>query len=299
MEKLISVIIPTYNRSDKIERAIISVLNQSYKNIELIVIDDNANNKEERMKTKNVVEKYKNIKYIENTENMGGALTRNIGINNAQGDYIAFLDDDDEFIYNKLELQMKLMTEKENEGKNVALIYCYKRLIDNEGNTKFIGRMDNQGCCLFEHMKNCIETTSTWLCKKEALIKVGSFENVKAHQDNILLMKLLGNGYEIYRVPEILLNFYMHNGNGITKRNKDYIEYTKILIEFKKKFYKNLNKKEIEEIEYNNKCMLFELYMENKMKKESKMIIYDIKQNNKFRLHTLKMLLKYIRWRKE
>lgn len=298
MEKLISVIIPTYNRSDKIERAINSVLNQSYKNIEIIIIDDNAKNKEERIKTRNIVKKYKNIKYIENTENLGGALTRNVGIDNAQGDYIAFLDDDDEFVYNKLELQMKLMLEKEKEGRNVALIYCYKRLIDSNGNTKFIGKMDYEGCCLFEHMKNCIETTSTWLCKKEALIKVGNFENVKAHQDNILLMKLLGYGYEIYRVPEILLNFYMHNGNGITNRNNDYIKYTKTLIEYKKKFYKKLTKNQIEEVEYNNKCMLFELYLENRMRTECKTILHDINQNNKFRLHTLKMLLKYIIWRR-
>lgn len=215
---LVTVIIPTYKRSDKIERAIKSVVNQTYENIEIIVVDDNAEFLEERNKTKKIVNKYENIRFIENKQNLGGALTRNVGIENAKGKYIAFLDDDDEFINEKIEKQMELMKEKEKEGKKVGMIYCYKNLVRIDGKTLFIGKINVEGKCLFEHMKQCIETTSTWLCPKDVLKQVGCFENVKAHQDNILLMKILANGYETYRVPEILLNFFMHNGSGITKK---------------------------------------------------------------------------------
>ena len=131
MEELVSVVIPTYKRSDKIERAIKSVINQTYKNLEIIVVDDNAKNKEEREKTRNIVKKYKNVKFIENKENLGGALTRNIGIENALGDYIAFLDDDDEYVNSKIEKQLKLLKEKVKENRKVGMIYCYKNILDN------------------------------------------------------------------------------------------------------------------------------------------------------------------------
>lgn len=265
---LISVIIPTYKRSDKIERAIKSVINQTYNNIEIIVVDDNAKNVEEREKTKKIVKKYDNVKFIQNKENLGGALTRNVGIKESKGKYIAFLDDDDEFINNKLEKQMKLIKEKEAEGKKVGMIYCYKDILDVSGKLKYEGRKNNEGNCLYEHMLECIETTSTWLCTRNALEQVGMFENVKAHQDNILLLKILANGYEIYRVPEVLVKFYLHDGQGITNKNLNYIKYTKTLIEFKRKYYYLLNQEQINKVEYQNSKILMELYIINKLKKE-------------------------------
>ena len=84
MNDLVSVIITTYKRSNLIERAILSVLNQTYKNIEIIVVDDNANFPEERKKTETIVKKYSSIIYIANPKNLGGALSRNEGIYRAK-----------------------------------------------------------------------------------------------------------------------------------------------------------------------------------------------------------------------
>ena len=292
MKDLVSVVIPTYKRSDKLEKAIKSVVNQTYKNLEIIIIDDNAKFPQEREKTRNIVKKYKNIKLIENERNLGGPLTRNVGIRNATANYIAFLDDDDEFINTKIELQMKLMKEKEAENVNVGLIYCYKNIYRTNGELAFIGMVNKEGNCLFEHMKECIETTSTWLCKKEILIKCGMFENLKAHEDNILLMKILASGYEVYRVPEALVNFYLHNKeDGITTRNKDFIEHTKTLIKYKEKYYNLLTKKQIEEVDYYNSWLLMDLYKENKMKKEYIKELWKIAKKNKMRKHTLRFIV--------
>ncbi len=296
---LVTVVIPTYKRSDKIERAIKSAVNQTYGNIEIIVIDDNAKLPEERKKTKEIASKYKNVKFIENQQNLGGALTRNVGIDNASGKYIAFLDDDDEFTNDKIEKQMKLMKDKERQGKNVGMVYCYKNLIGTNGKTVFIGKINVEGNCLYEHMKQCIETTSTWLCTKDALLKVGKFENVKAHQDNILLMKILANGYEIYRVPEILLNFYMHNGDGITNKNKKYIDYTKVLIEYKRKYYNLLTPKQIKEVEYANSCMLLNLYKNNHMKTEYIQELKKIMKIKKLKKYTLKLIYYLVFWQED
>ena len=295
MDELVSVIIPTYKRADNIERAVKSVVNQTYKNIEIIVVDDNANNPKDREKTRNIVKKYKNIKFIENKENLGGALTRNVGIENANGNYIAFLDDDDEYISTKIEKQLKLLKEKEKQNKKVGMIYCYKNILDHNGNLKCVGRVNFEGNCLFEHMEYCIETTSTWLCTREALYDVGLFENVKAHQDNILLLKILANGYEVYRVPEPLVNFYLHNGNGITNKNRKYIEYSKTLIKNKRKYYYLLNSDEIEQIEYVNHLMLVNLYIQNNMKLECRNELKSMIRNNRFRKRNIKLIIKYLR----
>lgn len=292
--ELVSIIIPTYKRSNMIENAIKSVLNQTYKNIEIIVIDDNANNPLEREKTSNIIKKYEGIKYIQNKNNLGGALTRNEGIINSNGKYIAFLDDDDIFYPTKIEKQMSLIKELEKKGKKIGMIYCDKTKYDKDNNHKKSPKINLKGNILLEHMLNKMETTSTWLCPKEVLLNVGMFENVKAHQDNILLMKILGNGYSIDKVKEYLVDFYIHNGDGITKLNKEYIEYTKTLFEYKKLYYDKLTKDEIEKVEYCNSSMLIRMYKNLNMKKEYCEEMKKVLKNNKFRIHTIKMLLFYI-----
>lgn len=291
MDDLISVIIPTYNRSEMISKAIESCLNQDYPQIEIIVVDDNANNLIERKKTIDVVSKYQNVTLILNDSNLGGAITRNKGIEKANGKYIAFLDDDDYFVPDKLTKQMKLMKELESQNKKVGMIYCYKYTYNSNNKIGFSRKIDVQGNCLYEHLLNIMETTSTWLCPKEVLVDVGMFENVKAHQDNILLMKILASNYSIYRVSERLVYFYEHNGNGITKTDKSYIEKTKVLIEYKKKYYNLLTKEQIENVEYVNSSMLIRLYRINNMKKEYYEEMRKVLKNNKFRMHTLKMFL--------
>ena len=128
-EELVSSIIPTYKRTDTLKRAIDSVLNQTYSNIEIIVVDDNVNFPEVRKKVVEIIESYNknNISLVKNIRNLGGGLSRNEGIKIAKGEYIGFLDDDDEFFNTKIEKQYNLIKEKEKEGRKVGLIYCYTK----------------------------------------------------------------------------------------------------------------------------------------------------------------------------
>ena len=108
-QPLVSVIIPTYKRLGMLGRAIDSVLNQTYNNIEIIIVDDNNEDSEYRKETERFMKKYDDnieIKYVKHKQNKNGAAARNTGINNANGVYIAFLDDDDEFSPKKIELQI-------------------------------------------------------------------------------------------------------------------------------------------------------------------------------------------------
>ena len=106
MEEKVSVIIPTYNRAESLKRAIDSVLNQTYKNVEIIVVDDNNPNTTYREENEKSIKKYygenEKVKYIKHPENKNGAAARNTGIRNATGKYITFLDDDDYFMNNRI-----------------------------------------------------------------------------------------------------------------------------------------------------------------------------------------------------
>ncbi len=120
MEPLVSCIIPTYNRSELVCRAIKSVLNQTYKNIEVIVVDDGSEDN-----TKKVVLSIKDsrIKYIRLHRNFGPAFARNIGIVNAEGEFIAFLDSDDYFLPEKIQKQVELMMSDSSIGVCYTEVY--------------------------------------------------------------------------------------------------------------------------------------------------------------------------------
>lgn len=154
MEDLISIVITTYKRSDKIEEAIKSAMSQTYRNIEIIVVDDNAKAQDERNKTEKIVEKYKSVIYIQNKENLGGALSRNVGIKNAKGKFIAFLDDDDKYTKDKIEKQYQCYEQHRND--KVGLIYCYCYRENEKGNIVGSYQNDYEGNRIYEQMLGCI-----------------------------------------------------------------------------------------------------------------------------------------------
>ena len=119
----ISVIIPTYNRGNLISNSIKSVLNQTYKNLEVIVVDDGSTDI-----TPIEIDKIKDerLRYIKLTENSGGSNARNIGIKNAVGKYISFQDSDDIFYPEKLEKQINNII-----NKNADLDFCKIKVIFN------------------------------------------------------------------------------------------------------------------------------------------------------------------------
>ena len=141
--KLISVIIPTFNRVDLLKNAINSVLTQTYSNIEIIVIDDNSNDKTESL-IKNLNDN--RINYIKNKENLKAPLCRNIGINISRGEFIAFLDDDDIWYPNKLEEQIKLF-----DNSNVGLVYCITDLFFENYNLSYSTKPQKRGNIFFHN----------------------------------------------------------------------------------------------------------------------------------------------------
>ena len=116
MNDLISVILNVYNGEKYINKCIDSVINQTYKNIEILVINDGSTDN-----TVNIVKKYKDkrIKLINNKKNLGLALSRNVGIDNAKGRYLYFVDIDDFILEDTIEYLYKLI-----KKYNVLLATC-------------------------------------------------------------------------------------------------------------------------------------------------------------------------------
>ena len=111
---MISIILPTFNRSAVLSSTIESVLNQTFKEYELIIINDCSLDK-----TKAVIAKYQQkdsrVKYIENPKNMGCAISRKIGIENSKEQVLVFLDDDDQWARDKLMKQYNALTHNNND----------------------------------------------------------------------------------------------------------------------------------------------------------------------------------------
>lgn len=126
---LVSVILPTYNRADIIVNSVQSVLDQTYENIELIVVDDGSTDN-----TENVLSVYGDkIKYIKQT-NKGVSAARNAGISISSGDYIAFIDSDDIWRREKLELQVAFFNE--HEADNVVMVSTDVVVVNIDGSVK-------------------------------------------------------------------------------------------------------------------------------------------------------------------
>lgn len=122
---LVSIIMPSYNTGKYIEETINSVLNQTYTNWELIIVDDcSSDNTDEVIK---LFLKDERIVYLKNIKNSGAAISRNKAIKMANGEYIAFLDSDDVWNKNKLEKQIKFM-----EENNYYFTYTVYELIDGK-----------------------------------------------------------------------------------------------------------------------------------------------------------------------
>lgn len=127
MSFLVSIIMPAYNAENLISDSINSVLSQTYKNFELIIIDDYSQDQTSQV-VENFILKDKRVKLIKNIKNKGVAETRNTGLDQAKGDYVAFLDSDDKWVEDKLEKQLAVLKER----NDVDVVYgSYYRFNSN------------------------------------------------------------------------------------------------------------------------------------------------------------------------
>jgi len=170
---LISVIIPTYNRAYILHKAVESVLSQTFKNIELIIIDDASEDSTPELIKDYAKKSQIPIIYHRNPERLGPAASRNIGIKLAKGKFIAFLDSDDWFLPEKLEKQLNFF----QKNPSFYLVQTEERWY-KQGKRIFPKRIHRKAKGFFFHraVRLCVVSMSTVMVKKELFKEVGVFD---------------------------------------------------------------------------------------------------------------------------
>ncbi|QTD37559.1 glycosyltransferase [Polaribacter batillariae] len=246
MEDLISIIIPVYNTHQYLEACINSVNNQTYANVEVIVVDDGSN-----QKTKNKIQELSTkIDVLLTQENSGQSTARNLGIENAKGNYIVVLDSDDYFESTFCEKALK----KIKQNNEVKIVTCRANIIFNNkikdifipkgGDlSKMIIKNTAMGSCMFK--------------RKDWQYVTGYDEKMrKGFEDWEFYIRLLKNGGYVFVIDEVLFNYRRHTLSTTTKANKikyDLLKYIYLKHEdLYKLYFKDLvdfllNKIELEE----------------------------------------------------
>lgn len=201
-----TIVIPTYNRADLIDVAINSVLNQTFQDFEIIVVDDCSKDN-----TETVVGNYtdQRIAYIRNEKNLERSLTRNKGIDNAKGKYILFLDSDDYYLNTHLQVFYNKIEENKFED---AMYFCSKIFSENGKLTPSIMNplTDNPVEYFF-----CNIVYPCQVCISANILKENKFRNDVIIMEDMVLWMQIANKYPVFLLPEPTCVYLMHDTNSV------------------------------------------------------------------------------------
>lgn len=229
-EKKVSIIIPVYNSEETLKKCIESVINQTYKNIEILVINDGSKDKSLK-----IINEYKNkdkrIKII-NQENKGVSGARNTGINNATGDYITFIDSDDYIKPNLVKDTIKIFKEYECDvvRNNYVLSYENGKIQSRHEmyeENRIINITEKKEELIQNILLGKVQSYSWLLTIKRNILNENNLkfdEDVFFMEDIIFLIRLIFFIKNIYFVSEPNYFYYQNNENSLTKDPKRYVK---------------------------------------------------------------------------
>ena len=201
MDDLVSVIIPYYKKRNFVKECVVSVINQSYDNLEILIIYDDTNLNDYEF-LQEISKLDKRIKIINNNKRLGAGLSRNRGIEQSSGKYIAFIDADDTWAPNKLKDQISFMK------KNNYQISHTSYFIINE-KKKIIGqRKARDLLSINEVLKSCDIGLSTVIIEKKVITKTNTkFPKLVTKEDFVFWLKLLEKNFKFYAYDSNLTNW--------------------------------------------------------------------------------------------
>ena len=217
---MVTVVITTYKRKPSmVSRAIESVINQTYHGIELIIVDDSPVDYPLREAVRTAALGYENkrkdisVRYIAHDKNLGACAARNTGINNANGEYIAFLDDDDEWMPEKIEKQIEMIM-----TTNAALVYCGRICKDDETGDSSVEKVEYNRGNVFKRLlySNFVGSTSFPLINSRILREVGGFDELMQSSQDYDAWLRIAEKHEIDYIAEPLVIYHTHGGEQIT-----------------------------------------------------------------------------------
>lgn len=266
---LVSIIIATYRRDTELLRALNSVANLVYKNFEIILVDDN-DEKTWNNKVEQIVQEFSFlnnnicIKYFANHPNQGSAKTRNVGIDMAAGDFICFLDDDDEYLPYRISNQLYSMIES-NADFSITDLAMYNekgKLIEFRKRDYIKETTPEQ---LFQnHLKYHITGTDTLMFKKDYINKIGKFDPIDVGDEYYLMEKAILAGGRFHYLPESHVKAYIHTGETGLSSGKSKVQGENVLYAHKKQFFDKLDSKTVKYIKVRHYVVLAYAFYRNR-----------------------------------
>ncbi|WP_081958091.1 sugar transferase [Eubacterium sp. ER2] len=246
-DTFVSVVMSSYRRSDTLRKALLSLASQTYKNFEVVLIDDNADSGWTE-KVRQIVDDMEGkitIKYIVNEENLGSSASRNRGIFMAQGEYITFLDDDDIYLPEKIERQLAdLISTQADYGITDLFLYDENEKLIDKRVRSYIKDTDKKSLMRY-HLIHHMTGTDTFMFRTEYIRKIGGFPDIDVGDEFYLMEKaILGEGKFTY-FPHCDIKAYVHTGEygGLSSGQKK-ITGENILYANKQRYFNELDEKE-------------------------------------------------------
>ena len=203
----VSVVIPCYNRAGLIPRAVASVQAQDYQEIEIILVDDGSS--DDTLSVAEQLHRQDNrVRYILHDRNKGEAAARNTGIRAASGEYIAFLDSDDEWLPGKLESQVRALS---GAPANVAAVSARHLLVDDDGKETIVRDWTEVTpiTCLNLLAKGCgLSMGNTFLVRANVFSDVGYFDETLRLFVDLDWLCALTQKYQVMMLPGVVAKYY-------------------------------------------------------------------------------------------
>ena len=237
----VTVIIPTHNRANLLTRAVQSVLSQTFTNYEIIIIDDYSSDD-----TQEIVAEFDvpSIRSFRHDQSRGASAARNTGIAQARGEYIAFLDDDDEWLPMKLQEQVELI---EASSPNVALVYGWLDRINDSNHRMKRGPRKHTHGDAFDALLSLttIAPTSTLLVRSSAVRDIGGFDESLPRGNDADFISRISRRYEIVVLPKVIVKYHTDHGHSRISDNspENLANHVKYINTHLKNFSADLNER--------------------------------------------------------
>ena len=287
-QPLISVILVSYRREEELKRALLSVEEQNYPNLEVILVDDNASSKWNK-KLESIAANWKKTSripliYVQNPKNLGSAESRNKGIEVSSGEYITFLDDDDRYTPQKIEHQIRhmLRTESDFSITDLALydeqgrlmekrIRYYlkhkKNLSDKEniiGQEEYVFNQRDAADLLAKHLMYHLTGTDTLMFRREYLEKIGGFPPINVGDEFYLMNQAFVGGGRFSYLPVCDVKAMVHTHTMGLSSRKSKIDGENALYEYKKQYFSQMKKSYVRKIRMRHHLVLAYAYLRSK-----------------------------------
>ena len=256
---LVTVVVPTYKRADRLCIALRSIMGQTYTNLEVLVVNDNAPGSEYDLATESklaeLMAQDSRLRVVHTSGRVGGGAARNFACRQAKGVYLAFLDDDDMFLPDKAETQLQFMLKNK-----LDMSWQDVSWYDDDGNLVEHRRLDHcrdfsEDGLLRAHLITPISPTAIYMLKRSLFDKTDGFGEVATGQDWWLMLRCIEAEAKIGYMPEVHVHQILHKGERLSLgANKIAGEEARHKIV--QSYYPGLSKKDIRYIEFRHNAVL-------------------------------------------